>query len=86
MVEAVAEDLGVKHEVLTRVATRIAPDAVLATTTSSLSVSDLAQVSGCAKRFVGLHVFNPVPRMKLVELVFPEAATDDTRARARTLC
>jgi 3-hydroxybutyryl-CoA dehydrogenase len=86
VVEAVAEDRDTKREVLTRVATRIDRDAVLATTTSSLSVSDLAQVCGCQERFVGLHVFNPVPRMKLVELIFPEAASGDTRARARALC
>ena len=41
---------------------------------------------GTPERFVGLHVFNPVPKMKLVELAFPAAATDATRERARALC
>ena len=59
-------------------------DALLATTTSSLSVERLAQASGAPERFVGLHVFNPVPKMKLVELAFPAAATDsDAPARPR---
>ena len=62
-------------------------DAILSTTTSSLSVSELAVgLRGIAERFVGLHVFNPVPRMKLVELAYPDDATDATRERARTLC
>src|SRR6476619_4456088 len=63
-----------------------AADALLATTTSSLSVSRLADASGVPERFVALHVFNPVPKMKLVELAFPERATARTRERAHALC
>ena len=58
------------------------PGAVLATTTSSLSVDALAEATGAADRFVGLHVFNPVPKMKLVELAFPAAASEETRRRS----
>ena len=61
-------------------------DALIASTTSSLSVERLAGASGAAERFVGLHVFNPVPKMDLVELVFPDAASANTRARARDFC
>jgi 3-hydroxyacyl-CoA dehydrogenase len=61
-------------------------DTVLATTTSSLSVEDLAAASERADRFVGLHVFNPVTKMDLIELVFPEAATQSTRDRAFAVC
>ena len=60
--------------------------AVLATTTSSLSIAELAQASGHPEPFVGFHPFNPVPRMKLVELAFPPEATPETRERARSLC
>ena len=86
VVEAVVEDVAVKKEVLARLNRLISDDAVLATTTSSLSVEELAGAGGRPERFVALHVFNPVNRMRLVELAFPAAATDDTRARARVLC
>lgn len=60
--------------------------AVLATTTSSLSIAELANASGHPENFVGFHLFNPVPKMKLVELPFPLEATSETRRRARELC
>ena len=86
VVEAVAEDEAVKSRVLSDLG-RVAGDgAMLATTTSSLSIERLAEASGAPERFVGLHVFNPVAKMKLVELAFPRAATQDTRDRARALC
>jgi 3-hydroxybutyryl-CoA dehydrogenase len=86
VVEAIAEDTAMKSELLGRLGDVVSAHAVLSTTTSSLSVSDLAEASGAADRFVGLHVFNPVPRMKLVELAFPDAATAATRERALALC
>ena len=86
LVEAISEDTALKSELLGRLGALAAPDAVLSTTTSSLSVSELAAASGHADRFVGLHVFNPVPRMKLVELAYPDAAADATRERAAALC
>jgi 3-hydroxybutyryl-CoA dehydrogenase len=86
VVEAVTEDAGVKRELLARIAGLLADDgAIVASTTSSLSIEELAAASGRAERFAGLHVFNPVDRMPLVELVFPRAATDDTRARTEAL-
>ena len=84
VVEAIAEDLAAKAELYARLPPL--EDALIATTTSSLSINQLAQASGRAERFVGLHVFNPVHRMPLVELVFPDAASEETRARARALC
>jgi 3-hydroxybutyryl-CoA dehydrogenase len=86
VVEAVIEDHDVKGAVLSELNGILGPDALLASTTSSLSVERLAQASGRVERFVGLHVFNPVTKMKLVELVFPSAATADTRRRALALC
>ena len=86
VVEAVVEDHDVKARVLGEMDAILGPDAILASTTSSLSVERLAQESGRPERFVGLHVFNPVTKMKLVELVFPSTATADTRARALALC
>ncbi|MBX9801216.1 MAG: 3-hydroxyacyl-CoA dehydrogenase family protein [Caulobacteraceae bacterium] len=85
-VEAVAEDLPLKRALLAKLNKIAREDAVIATTTSSLPVVELATSSGRPDRFVGLHVFNPVPKMKLVELAFPKDASPDTRARARALC
>ncbi|MCD6727123.1 MAG: 3-hydroxyacyl-CoA dehydrogenase family protein [Solirubrobacteraceae bacterium] len=86
LVEAVAEEPVVKGGVLGRLDALAAPDAIIATTTSSLSISDLARASGRPDRFVGLHVFNPVTRMELVELAFPAQARESTVARASALC
>lgn len=86
LVEAVVEHHGSKASVLGELSRHADSDAVFATTTSSLSIADLAKASGHPDRFVGLHVFNPVTRMQLVELAFPAEATPATRSRARELC
>jgi 3-hydroxybutyryl-CoA dehydrogenase len=86
VVEAISEDVGTKRELYGLLAGVLQEDAVLATTTSSLSVAELAEASGRPDRFGALHVFNPVDRMKLVELSFPDAATPQTRDRLKALC
>ena len=86
VVEAIAEDTGAKANVLATLNAVLADDAVIATTTSSLSVADLADASGRPAHFLGFHVFNPVPAMRLVEVVPGPATTDETRSRARALC
>ena len=85
VVEAVKEDADIKGELLPRLA-EAAPEADIASTTSALSVSELGQRSGRAERFFGLHVFNPVPRMKLVELCFPQGVDDGVKERAAAWC
>jgi 3-hydroxybutyryl-CoA dehydrogenase len=86
VVEAVAEDPAVKRDVLARVSEVLGPDALLATTTSSLSIEELAAAGGRPERFCGLHVFNPVEKMDLVELVLPDAAAETTRTEMYELC
>jgi 3-hydroxybutyryl-CoA dehydrogenase len=86
VVEAVVEDADAKAALWGELSAIVADDALLGSTTSSLSVAQLAGASGAPERFVGLHVFNPVPRMKLVELAFPVEATERTRERATALC
>jgi 3-hydroxybutyryl-CoA dehydrogenase len=86
VVEAVVEDLAVKTHLLGELGELLGEDALIASTTSSLPVEELATASGRPDRFAAIHVFNPVPKMKLVELAFPEAASEDTRRRARELC
>ena len=74
VVEAVIEELGPKGEVLSAVAAHLGPGADLATTTSSLSIAEISAAAEISGRLFGLHVFNPVPRMKLVEVCFPDGA------------
>jgi 3-hydroxybutyryl-CoA dehydrogenase len=85
-VEAVAEEQEVKEDILRSLALRLGDGALVATTTSSLSIEGLAGASGAPERFFGLHVFNPVTRMELVEVCFPDEATAETRRRAVAFC
>jgi 3-hydroxybutyryl-CoA dehydrogenase len=86
IVEAIAEQQDAKAALLRELGGAASNGTILATTTSALSISALAEAAGRPDRFVGLHVFNPVPKMDLIELVFPPAAGEDTRVRARALC
>jgi 3-hydroxybutyryl-CoA dehydrogenase len=86
VVEAVVEDAEIKRDLLGRLGGLVRGDTVIGSTTSSLPVAELAAATGQPDRFVGLHVFNPVERMELVELAYPESAAETTRARARELC
>jgi 3-hydroxybutyryl-CoA dehydrogenase len=86
VVEAISEDVETKRKLYSLLAGVLDGEAVLATTTSSLSVAELAEASGRPDRFGALHVFNPVDRMKLVELSFPDGASEQTRQRLRELC
>jgi 3-hydroxybutyryl-CoA dehydrogenase len=86
VVEAVAEDVAVKSGLLALLGALLPQDALLASTTSSLSVAELASASTRPDRFGALHVFNPVDKMKLIELAFPAEASEATRERLRTLC
>jgi 3-hydroxybutyryl-CoA dehydrogenase len=86
VVEAIAESFPAKAAILAEIGAIVADDAIIASTTSSLSIAQLAAASCRPERFCGLHVFNPVTKMALVELVFPDAASADTRARAHALC
>jgi 3-hydroxybutyryl-CoA dehydrogenase len=86
VVEAIVESPTAKAALWSELEPLLRADAVLASTTSSLSVTELAAASGRPERFVGLHVFNPVPKMDLVELVFTHDTAADVRERARALC
>jgi 3-hydroxybutyryl-CoA dehydrogenase len=85
VVEAVVEDHDVKAGLLGELNAILDERAILASTTSSLSIERLALASGRPERFLGLHVFNPVTKMQLIELIFPKAASQETRERALTL-
>jgi 3-hydroxybutyryl-CoA dehydrogenase len=85
VIEAVIEELEPKVELLKAVG-NAAGEADLASTTSSLSLDELGSGSGHADRVFGLHPFNPVVRMELVELCIPDAARDEIGPRARNWC
>lgn len=83
VIEAVPEDLGLKIEVLQKVAEVVGPDAVIASNTSALSLTEIAQALPNPPRVLGMHFFNPVPRMKLLEIVRAYQTSEETLARAR---
>ena len=85
IVEAVVEELEPKTTLL-RMVGEAASGADLATTTSSLSLDELGARGGHPERTFGLHPFNPVVRMELIELCIPDAARDEIAPRARTWC
>ena len=78
VVEAVVEDARVKKDLFGRLDAVVGKDAILATNTSSISVTELAAATSRADRFVGMHFMNPVPVMKLVELIRGLATSDAT--------
>jgi len=82
VIEAVVENLAVKHAVLAEVEKAVAPDSIVATNTSSLRVDDLAAPLARPEQFVGLHFFNPVPMMPLVEVIQGSRTSDATLAAA----
>jgi 3-hydroxybutyryl-CoA dehydrogenase len=85
VVEAVIEEVEPKGVVLFAVA-EACHDADLASTTSSLGIAEIAETAGIPGRLFGLHVFNPVPRMKLVEVCFPDGIGEETREQALAWC
>jgi 3-hydroxybutyryl-CoA dehydrogenase len=80
MVEAVVEDEGVKAEIFRRADEVLPPGAVLASNTSSIPIASLAAVTGRPGQVIGMHFFNPVPVMALVEVVRGPATSDETAA------
>lgn len=83
IIEAATEREEVKRIIFAKAAEVLAPDAVLATNTSSISITRLAQSTRDPSRFTGIHFFNPVPLMALVELIPGLATTPETVAIAR---
>jgi len=82
VVEAVPEDLDLKKRVFEEVEALVPDDAILATNTSALPVTEIAAALDRPSRAIGLHFFNPVHVMQLVEVVLAEQTTDETRERA----
>lgn len=86
VIEAVPERIDLKHKVYQAIEPRMKNDALLATNTSSIPLEQLRQALRRPERFVGLHFFNPVASLELVELVRHDLAGDEALAKARAFC
>lgn len=82
IIEAAVEELSIKRKIFADLSSRCRPDTILATNTSALPIHELATSITNPERLVGLHFFNPVHRMKLVEVVRTESTSDETLATA----
>lgn len=82
VIEAVFEEIGVKRSVFEELEKHVSPECILASNTSSLSIGDIAQVLKHPRRMVGIHFFNPVAVMPLVEVVRADKSSDEAVATA----
>ncbi len=85
VVEAIIEDLATKQELFRELDKLVGPEVVLASNTSSISITKLAATTSRADRFIGMHFMNPVPVMKLVEIIRGIATSDETYELTRGL-
>ncbi|WP_297717379.1 3-hydroxybutyryl-CoA dehydrogenase [uncultured Porphyromonas sp.] len=86
VIEAVSEEMEVKKEILTHLCSILQPEAIIATNTSSLSITELAAATKRPEKVIGMHFFNPVPVMKLVEVITGQLTSDATLATVLQLC
>jgi 3-hydroxybutyryl-CoA dehydrogenase len=77
VIEAIVEELGPKRELFAELDRIVKPEAVLATNTSALSVTEIAAATSRPERVVGIHFFNPAPLLPLVEIVRTQLSSDD---------
>ena len=85
IIEAVPESMQLKQDIFAELE-RLAPShAILATNTSGLPISEIAQSTGCPDRIIGMHFFNPVPLMSLLELVRHDAVSEETITAAQSI-
>lgn len=85
VIEAATENLALKRSILQQIATHVRPDCLIASNTSSLSITELATSISHPERFMGIHFFNPVPTMGLVELIRGLQTSDATCSIAQEL-
>lgn len=80
VIEAIVEDMGIKQKVIGECAGQMRPDAIIATNTSSLSVTEMSKGHPRPEFFAGMHFFNPVNKMPLIEVIRGEKTSDETIA------
>ena len=83
VIEAASESEDVKRKIFANLRTFLKPETIVASNTSSISITRLASVTAHPERFIGIHFMNPVPRMQLVELIRGIATTDETFESAK---
>jgi 3-hydroxybutyryl-CoA dehydrogenase len=79
IIEAATEDMEAKKALFAELNELVGPDCILATNTSSLSITEIAAASGRPDKVIGMHFFNPVPMMKLVEIIKGLATSEETK-------
>ena len=85
VIEAAAEDESVKREIFKTLVPHLGEETLIASNTSSISITRLATITDRPERFIGMHFMNPVPMMELVELIRGLATNDETFEEVRTL-
>ena len=85
VIEAVPEVMELKQSIFIQLEEMAPPHAILATNTSGLQIGDIASATECPERVIGMHFFNPVPLMALLELVRHESCSDDTVEAAQSI-
>ena len=85
VIEAATENYELKLKILKQVDALVAPEVILASNTSSISITKLAAATGRADRFIGMHFFNPVPMMALVEIIRGLQTSDETHDAVKAL-
>lgn len=86
VIEAISEEMEVKKEVLSHLCSILKPEAIIATNTSSLSITELAASTKRPEKVIGMHFFNPVPVMKLVEVITGQVTSEETLSTVLELC
>ncbi len=86
VIEAISEDPALKKETFQKMLATCKADAILATNTSSISITEIASSVDCPERVIGMHFFNPVPLMKLVEIIMGANTSEETYAAVKELC
>jgi 3-hydroxyacyl-CoA dehydrogenase/enoyl-CoA hydratase/3-hydroxybutyryl-CoA epimerase len=81
VIEAASEKIDIKKEIFRDLAMKVGPKTIVATNTSALPIGELAEVTISPDRVIGMHFFNPVSRMKLIEVVVAKQTSDETRER-----
>ncbi|MEG0003595.1 MAG: 3-hydroxybutyryl-CoA dehydrogenase [Comamonas sp.] len=85
VIEAATENFALKVKILQQIDALLAPEVILASNTSSISITQLAAVTSRAERFIGMHFFNPVPMMALVEIIRGLQTSDATHDSVKAL-